>query len=272
MAVNASGVVRVAYHDSKDRLTTVTAKLGIFPGATDQTPSFLAANTSPSLAVLPNGTFDMAFTAIDTTVWVDINGGGHRLQDGLTAEPGTSPAIAVDAISNWEIAFHHSGDHHLVTFDSGGAKRDTGQVVATGTNPAIVALAPGATPPGPKQVTLTLERNTTVAGFIPFAGSYPLPGVNPSGKVTSITYPASGFLDTTLLFVKHNHSTSECGDPNAVVAVGEGQTMTPTQLNDVFGSMTPPFSQATPLNAVACYSGPPQTPSFINLLMVVQGS
>ncbi len=272
IAVNAAGQVRVAYHDSKNRLTTVTAKLGIFPGATDQTPSVLAANTSPSLAVLPDGTFDMAFTAGDDTVWVDINGNGHRLESGLTAEPGTSPAIAVDANSNWEIAFHHSGDHHLITFDSASTKRDTGQLVATGTNPAIVALAPGATPPGPAQVTLTLNRQPTVGGFIPFRGAYPPFGVTRPGTASSITFPASGFRDTTLLFVKLHHSTSECGDPNAVVALPEGATTTPTQMTDIFGSSTPPFSPGSPLNAVVCFSGPNPTPDFINLPMNVKFS
>jgi hypothetical protein len=270
IAVNAAGQVRVAYHDIKNRLTTVTAKLGIFPGATNQTPSFLAGNTSPSLAVLPDGTFDMAFTAIDDTVWVDINGNGHRLENGLTAEPGTSPAIAVDANSNWEIAFHHSGDHHLITFDSASTKRDTGQLVAAGTNPAIVALrTPSA---GPGQVQLSLTQKPVVNGFIPFSGQYPPFGTTQPGTVSAITYPQSGFLDTTLLFVKLHHSTSECGDPNAVVPVKEGTTTSPAQLTAIFGSATPSFSTTSPLGMVACFSGPNPTPSFINVLMSVKFS
>jgi hypothetical protein len=263
VAVNASGQVRVAYHDSHNRLTTVTGDLGVFPGATDETPSFLAANTSPSLVVLPDGTFDMAFTASDNTVWVDLNGTGHRLQDGLTAEPGTSPAIAVDAQNNWEIAFQHGGDHHLITFDSHSTKVDTGQLVAAGTNPAIVALAAG-------QAPLTLNKGQVVNGFIPFAGKFPPFGSTRPGRVTAITYPASGFLDTTLLFVKAGHSTSQCGDPNAVVPVKEGSTTTPAQLSAIFGTATPPFSTTSPFGAVACFSGPNPTPSFINLSMNVQ--
>jgi hypothetical protein len=72
--------------------------------------------------------------------------------------------------------------------------------------------------------------------------------------------------------VKAGHSTAECGNPSAVVTLGEGQTTTAAQLSAIFGTATPSFSTMSPLAAVACFSGPNPTPSFINLTMNVRFS
>lgn len=151
----------------------------------------------------------------------------------------------------------------------GDAVRDTGQVVATNTTPGVAGLFPVASgSTGTAQ--LTMNEQSTVGGFIPFRGQFPPFGSTQPGTVTSISYPASGFLDSSLQFVKTGHSTAECGNANAVVTLNEGQTTTPAQLSAIFGTATPSFSTTSPLAVVACFVGPTPTPSFINLTMNVR--
>ena len=59
--------------------------------------------------------------AIDDTVWVDVNGNGHALGGGLTAEPGTSPAIAA-AHDGQETLLVVLGSAHALALLYGDAK------------------------------------------------------------------------------------------------------------------------------------------------------
>jgi len=156
--------------------------------------------------------------------------------DPYPVTPGTSPGLAISSTRAVELEFAEGGQatgldipvhNGIRSFEDGD--------IADGTSPAAAPV------PGPL-------------------------GVTQPGHVVSFTYPASGFLDTTLLFVQHGHNTFECGNPDAVA---EGSTTTPAQLDAIFGSTTPTFSVKTPLLAVACYSGPNPTPSFITLPMSV---
>jgi hypothetical protein len=73
-------------------------------------------------------------------------------------------------------------------------------------------------------------------------------GVVPPGRLLDIRIPQIGFVD----FVKAGHSTQQCNDPDAVVPVNEGQSVTPDQIRAIFGQPEPHFSTARPLTFVAC--------------------
>jgi hypothetical protein len=115
-----------------------------------------------------------------------------------------------------------------------------------------------------------LNQQPIVQGFIPFAGAYPPFGTTPPAHLLQIRYPQSGFADTSLLFVKSGHSTSECGNSAAVVQLVEGQTTTAAQISAIYGVAQPHFNTLNPLTAVACYQGPGPTPGFINLDITIQ--
>lgn len=265
VAAGLNGTWRLAYQGTDHRLWTVDSA-----GNTTRTLSNLTPTSSPAIAGLADGGYEMGFVAGDGSLWADLNGNGHQVA-GVTVAPGSNAAIAGNNADSWEIAVPRSGDHHLLTVTPGDSVHDTGQVVATNTTPAVTGLLPAA-PGSAGTATLTMNEQQTVGGFIPFKGQFPPFGSTQPGKVVSITYPASGFLDSSLLFVKAGHSTAECGNPNSVVALGEGKTTTPAQLSAIFGTSTPTFSTTSPLNAVTCFSGPAPTPSFINLTMNVQFS
>jgi len=94
--------------------------------------------------------------------------------------------------------------------------------------------------------TVWLKADPPVQGYIPFVGTY---GQNSSGNITSIQNPSK---DTALLFVKKGRSSTECGNPDAVVRLGPEQTMTPEQRQAAFGlpaGVTNPYLPAT---FVAC--------------------
>ncbi|GAA1959808.1 hypothetical protein GCM10009838_15210 [Catenulispora subtropica] len=263
VAPGINGRWKLAYQGTDNHLWTVNSD-----GVTDRTPSVLTPGTSPAIAGLADGGFEMAFVASDGTLWADLNGNGHRVAGPVNVAPGSNAAIGANNADSWEIAVPRSGDHHLLTVNPGDAVRDTGQTAATGTSPAVAGLFPVAAGTTGTE-TLTLTQQQTVNGFIPFTGKFPPTGITQPGKVLSITYPGSGFPAPTLLFVKSGHTTAECGNPSAVIALPQGQTTTAAQMSAIFGTATS-FSSLSPFGAVACFSGPNPTPSFINLSMNVQ--
>jgi hypothetical protein len=256
--------VKIAYHTSfEGTLAFITTSTR----TTTATTLALKPGTSPAIAYGGSGQFVTTFVnASGNLETLDAAGNLHNV--GLAVAAGTNPAIATDGSGHWKIALADSSNH-LTFIDNNDQIVHTNTVLAAGTSPAIAHVTTTTTTP-PSSATLTLNKQSTVNGFIPFSGAYPPFGSTQPGKLLSYTYPASGFLDSSLLFVKSGHSTAECGDPNAVVALGEGQTTTPAQLTAIYGTSTPSFSTTSPLTAVACFSGPTPTPSFINLQMSVQ--
>jgi hypothetical protein len=119
--------------------------LAAYPSASSAgvaNPPQVLAGTSPSVALLPDGTKRVVFVGSDGLLWQQAPNGAvsHVLagQFTLSVAPGTSPAIAVNGSSGWEIAFQ-APDHHLWTASDGGVG-DTGAVMAAGSNPALVYL------------------------------------------------------------------------------------------------------------------------------------
>ncbi|TDW69313.1 hypothetical protein [Kribbella pratensis] len=257
---------KLAYQDTTGHLVTASSN-----GPLDVTPSVLAPNTSPSVShVGRTNIFEMAFVAADNSVWVDINGGGHPIGAGLNAAPGSSPAIAQDrdGSGGWEIAYQRSTDHHLVTADSLGNRFDSGQVMEDNTTPAIAALKPTNIPPFMGTGQWQFDQQPPDNGFAAYAGSWPHPILAlPAGHVIQLTYPVVGTPDSTLLFVKAGHTTAECGDPSAVVALREGVgSLTAPQLAAIFGTTRPAFFPGAPLFERFCYIGPnPPAQVFIGV-------
>lgn len=133
------------------------------------------------------------------------------------------------------------------------------------------APPPPPPPSEPETRTVALNRQPVVSGFIPYLGQFPPFGSVQPGAVVSFRYPQVGSRDTALSFVKPGRSTSECGDPGAVVVVNEGQTATAAQISAIFGQERPRFATGRPLNFLACYSGPSSTlPNFINIQITIE--
>jgi hypothetical protein len=124
-------------------------------------------------------------------------------------------------------------------------------------------------PPSPTTETVMVPLYRGQAGpmYFPYGGQYPPPGVNPPGYVTQITVPSPGLVPR-VGFVKLGGTTEQCGDPNAVVVIDEGQTITPAQMTAIFGVAEPKFSQTHPIGFVACVDGS-NPPSFFQIEVTI---
>ena len=99
----------------------------------------MAPGTSPSIAALPGGGWQVAFQAADRTLWVI--GKDNRGSLGLGMAAKTSPAIAALNTGGWEVAFQANTGHlWMVGADT---KGDMGLGLAPGTSPAITAMPGG---------------------------------------------------------------------------------------------------------------------------------
>lgn len=97
----------------------------------------LAPGTSPSVAMLPRGGFEVAFQAAGGRLWTV--GAAGWVNWGVGLAPGTHPSIAVLSNGGIEIAFQGYGGH-LWTVGAGGWA-DWGVGLDSGTSPVIVPLA-----------------------------------------------------------------------------------------------------------------------------------
>lgn len=94
--------------------------------------------------------------------------------------------------------------------------------------------------------TVWLKPDPPVSGYLPYAGTF---GQGTQGNLTSVQNPWS---DVTLLFVKAGHSSNECGNANAVVALGPGQTLTTEQRRAIWALPTGVSNPPLPVGFVAC--------------------
>jgi hypothetical protein len=189
----------------------------------------------------------------------------------------------------WELAYFQGGWHRRdVTADTGAPRTGSGTLVgfAVGGSDSRVYYQDNAgdvhelayfqdveeppEPPGEQTRTVTLQRQDIVEGNIPYVGRFPPFGVVPRARLLRIRLPHVGLPDLALAFVKRSRSTEDCGDPNAVVLLAEGQTTTPAQLTEIYGVPQPEFSTQNPLFFVACLrlSGGP-LPNFVNIEITI---
>jgi len=134
--------------------------------------------------------------------------------------------------------------------------------------------AAGGGTPQPFTASLSLQKQPIGLGhFFPYVGTYPPLGTVPPFHLIQVRFPSNGFVDQAMLLVKPGHSTEECGNPNAVIPLVEGQSLTSAQITTIWGSAQPHFTG--PFSVVACWSTlvgspPPPQPNFVDLELTVQ--
>jgi hypothetical protein len=99
--------------------------------------------------------------------------------------------------------------------------------------------------------SVTMTGQPPVEGYIPFLGYFG-GGPGNSSVLTRVSNPQNG---PTLRFLKPGHQSSECGDSDAVTTLAPGATMTPTQMQTLYGSATPSLAQSIPFIACAVTNG-----------------
>jgi hypothetical protein len=148
----------------------------------------------------------------------------------------------------------------VVAFNAFGESRSSNEVRAR-------------TPSIPETIRVPLHRQIIVQGFVPYVGTFPLPiGSVPPGRLLQMRVPQSGLqVDMAVSFVKPGHSTTECGNPNAVVVIREGETASPAQMTAIFGVPQPKYSSPNPINFVACNIGPAgQIPDIVEIEITIK--
>jgi hypothetical protein len=110
-----------------------------------------------------------------------------------------------------------------------------------------------------KTFDLTLTRQQTTQGYPPYSGKFPLVSSIPNGylkEIKNLGIPSG----VRIAFVRINHTTQECGDPNAIVILDSGQSTTPTTTKNIYGTSTPPLA---PVYFVACVESPGAFPDSV---------
>jgi hypothetical protein len=111
----------------------------------------MAQQTNPSLAALPNGSFDEAFQASDRTLWFanSVQGGHQVVQTACSTAPyivtpGTSPALAVDKQSIENFLFAEGGEATSLEVPVQNQVCSTSRgTIAPTTSPSVAALNVG---------------------------------------------------------------------------------------------------------------------------------
>lgn len=106
--------------------------------------------------------------------------------------------------------------------------------------------------PGEKTASVMMRAQQVIQGYRPFLATY---GGGIDGTLRKVTNAES---DVVVSFVKPGYSTSDCGNPNAIVQLGPKATLTPDQMKAAFGSATPRL----PATFLACAASPRQPDSF----------
>lgn len=83
-----------------------------------------------------------------------------------------------------------------------------------------------------KEGNVILRRQTIIQGPIPYLGQW---GPLNRSFLTQLTVPRV-FDGRTFRFVKPGRSSAECDDPDAYVELTSGQSTTPQQMKEIFGS------------------------------------
>lgn len=160
-----------------------------------------------------------------------------------TGERSTAPNQTNSSITGLKGGFRYTIS--VVAFNAGGESTSSNQVEATTPNEAA--------PNEEETVTLQLARQNIVQGFVPYLGEFPKLGTS-RGRLRRIKVPQVGLSDDDLVvrFVKLGHSTLECGNSDALVAIAENQSTTPAQVKSIFGVEEPKFDTFNHLVFVAC--------------------
>jgi len=108
-------------------------------------------------------------------------------------------------------------------------------------------------PPPVQSASVGLSAQQITQGWIPYLGTF---GAGSQGRLLTVQNASQS---ATLLFVRPNHSTTECGNPSATVPVAPRASLTPAQMTELYGSATPRLG----VTFLACVTTP--TPQSISL-------
>ncbi len=95
--------------------------------------------------------------------------------------------------------------------------------------------------------SVTMTAQPPVEGYVPFLGYF---GGGP-GNASVLTQISNSSYGSRLFFIKPGHQSSECGNPNAVITLPPGATMSASQMQTLYGSATPSLAQRIPFLACA---------------------
>ncbi|QIM23149.1 hypothetical protein G7075_14160 [Phycicoccus sp. HDW14] len=99
--------------------------------------------------------------------------------------------------------------------------------------------------PTDRTFDLNLARQDATSGPIPYLGRFPTWGDIPGGALRGVSLNAAW---PALLFVKPGRATSECNNPDAVVRLAPGASLSADELTELYGSANP----ALPVVFLAC--------------------
>jgi hypothetical protein len=102
------------------------------------------------------------------------------------------------------------------------------------------------------QFTVWMTAQPIFEGFRPYLGKW---GPVTTAHLTRIRVPPWPTVDFRVSFVKSGFSTADCGNPDRIVVIRDGEATTSDQIRDIFGVSRVPANQ--PISFVACAGAVP---------------
>jgi hypothetical protein len=140
IAMNNSGQSEIAWTGRNGDLWILDPS-----GHPTDTGQQVVASTSPGVAALPSGGFEVVFVNAANGLLYERapDGSVQMAANGLGVEPGTSPAIAAGTSGNFEIAFHANGENTLWTVTPDNVGHDTRWPLMDESSPSVATLPEG---------------------------------------------------------------------------------------------------------------------------------
>jgi hypothetical protein len=169
------------------------------------TSDVIMPGTSPAIAELSNGTYEIAYQS--STGYLTLFNSGTVTSTGLPMESGTSPAIASSG-GSYQVAFQYStGSMWTYTPSAGGTNQFQGMLA--GTSPAITALSSGG-------YEMAFQANTGILILYGSGGDINTGLGMKSGTSPSISAAGGGFeaamqANTGVLWTYGTNGTADLG-------------------------------------------------------------
>ncbi len=143
----------------------------------------MAQGTSPAIAEIGNGTYEVAFVANTGRLWTYCSCEGVGRETPLGVENGTSPDITENGAGGWVVAFQGAGSHHLWIYQQNGQGTDLGGGISPSTSPSITERS-GIT--AVWEVAFHATKNDWLETYSPLTGLVTTEKVMRSGSSPSI--------------------------------------------------------------------------------------
>jgi hypothetical protein len=201
-AAAATNGFRVFFQDNDNVLAEYSSGATVYRSTLGMDPG-----TSPSSALLTDGSYEVVFQANNHFLAFDHFGGGI-LTSHNGMDPASSPAIAGLANGGWVTVFQ-ANNHDLAYYLSSGSVKDLGLGMYPGTHPAIAALPNGSW-------AVAFEANTgqlftyNSDGSVSNTRAGMDPGTSPSIiGLHDGSYEIAGQTNTHVLFTEHVSGTGQ---------------------------------------------------------------